>query len=170
MIDDVNIHDQYQYDAHMFDGFISHRGDGTEFGRIPVSQVGSQMNVGGFRGEPRASRPLTNDPDGCLHAGRRRHHLHRTANQATLNPGEAHHLPVQLDQRGYPEPGHLHGETHTATSSDQSATDGDRPTTLWVRTFDAQATPRATTRSIGWAVNRAPNFFHRHSTSSLAFG
>lgn len=133
MIDDVNIHDQYDYDAHMFDGFISHRGDGTEFGRIPVSQISGQMNVGGFV-ENLGFQPMTNvtltavgtqDGGGTIFT--------ESANQATLNPGDTMSLDTWTTV-GTLNPG-TYTVTYTATS-DQNATDGDPSNNTFVRTFE----------------------------------
>lgn len=46
-VDDVNIFEQLPYDLGLASNFISHTGDGNEFGRVPVSQLGTNLNLGG---------------------------------------------------------------------------------------------------------------------------
>ncbi|MBL7980555.1 MAG: T9SS type A sorting domain-containing protein [Flavobacteriales bacterium] len=46
-IDDVKVREQPAYELIMEDGFLSHTGDGEEFGRIPASQLNNTMRVGG---------------------------------------------------------------------------------------------------------------------------
>lgn len=46
-VDDFKVMDQPPYDLVMQNGFISHTGNGEEYGRIPQSQLNSTMRVGG---------------------------------------------------------------------------------------------------------------------------
>ena len=46
-VDDVNIFEQLQYDMGLASNFISHTGDGNEFGRVPLGQLGTNLNLGG---------------------------------------------------------------------------------------------------------------------------
>ena len=46
-VDDVHIEEQAQFDIAMENGFVSHTFDGNEYGRIPNTQLGANMNIGG---------------------------------------------------------------------------------------------------------------------------
>jgi hypothetical protein len=59
MVDDVCISQQVAYDADMVDGYMSHTGDGLEYGTIAVSQFYENMLVGA-RFTNNGANPLTN--------------------------------------------------------------------------------------------------------------
>ncbi len=134
MVDDVNISEQYQHDARMYDGYISHIGDGTEYGRIPSTQIGTSMTVGGFV-ENLGSDALTNVVLTCEVRNDQTSALviTSTANTASLAPGDTlimnnvETLPT-LDIGTYTA-------TYTATS-DQQASDGDLTNNTWNRYFE----------------------------------
>ncbi|MBP7515578.1 MAG: T9SS type A sorting domain-containing protein [Flavobacteriales bacterium] len=46
-VDDVNIFEQLPYDVGLASNFISHTGDGNEFARVPLGQLGNNLNLGG---------------------------------------------------------------------------------------------------------------------------
>ena len=46
-VDDVNIYEQLPYDVGMESSLLSHTADGNEFGRVPESQLGTNLQLGG---------------------------------------------------------------------------------------------------------------------------
>jgi hypothetical protein len=134
MVDDVNISEQYQHDARMFDGYTSHIGDGTEYGRIPSTQIGSSMTVGGFV-ENLGSDALSNVVLTCEVRNDQTTALviTSTASTASLAPGDTlfmenvETLPT-LDIGTYTA-------TYTATS-DQQASEEDLTNNTWLRYFE----------------------------------
>ncbi len=137
MVDDVNISEQYQHDARMFDGYITHVGDGTEYGRIPSTQIGTSMTVGGFV-ENLGSDALSNVLLTCEIRNDQTSALVITtsASTATLAPGDTlilesiETLPT-LDLGTYTA-------TYTATS-DQQASEEDLTNNTWLRFFEITA-------------------------------
>ncbi|MFM7727427.1 MAG: hypothetical protein ACKO7B_12040, partial [Flavobacteriales bacterium] len=45
-IDDVQIYEQYQHDAKVFNAYVSSTGTGEEYARIPQNQLPAEMNIG----------------------------------------------------------------------------------------------------------------------------
>lgn len=134
MVDDVNIQEQYLHDARMFDGYISHIGDGTEYGRIPSTQIGTNMNVGGFC-ENLGSEALTNVVMTCEVRNDQTSALiiTSTASTATLAPGDT---LVMDNNETLPT---LDNGTYTATytvTSDQQSSEEDLTNNTWLRFFE----------------------------------
>ncbi len=46
-VDDVNIYEQLPYDLGLESTLLSHTGDGNEYGRVPESQLGTNLSMGG---------------------------------------------------------------------------------------------------------------------------
>jgi Secretion system C-terminal sorting domain len=133
-VDDINIVEAPQFDAHTFDGFVSHRGDGTEFGRIPQNQVGSTVNLGGFMDNIGAS-PLTNATLTAVVTDDASNTVQFTASTSTptLTPGDT----LLLNE--FPNVSTLALGAYTVTytaSADETAADADTTNNVVIRTFE----------------------------------
>jgi hypothetical protein len=114
-VDDIQIYEQYQHDAKIFNAYVSSTGTGEEYARIPQNQVPADMNIGcyvknlGY--ETMTNVTVNIDMDGTLN----------TFTQAELLPGDTmlvNDYVTAASSLG------LHNVTYTVTS-DQTATDGD---------------------------------------------
>lgn len=128
-IDDVQIYEQYQHDAKMFNAYVSSTGTGEEYARIPENQVPAEMNIGcmvknlGY--EAMTNITVNIDIDGSV----------STYTQAELLPGDT--LMVD-DYVAAPASLGLHNVTYTVTS-DQTATDGDGSNNAAARYYEVTA-------------------------------
>lgn len=128
-IDDVQIYEQYQHDAKMFNAYVSSTGTGEEYARIPENQVPAEMNIGcmvknlGY--EAMTNITVNIDIDGSV----------STYTQAELLPGDT--LMVD-DYVAAPASLGLHNVTYTVTS-DQTATDGDGSNDAAARYYEVTA-------------------------------
>ncbi|MFN8410591.1 MAG: T9SS type A sorting domain-containing protein [Flavobacteriales bacterium] len=127
-IDDISIYDQYQYDSYMLNGFVSHRGDGSEFGRIPSTQLGSQMNVGAWVIN-KGYDVLTNVTASASSTA----FATVSANAATLNPGDTLFFNEWASVAGLATGAYTVDYTVT---SDQSGSEGNMANNNWQRTFE----------------------------------
>lgn len=114
-IDDVQIYEQYQHDAKLFNAYVSSTGTGEEYARIPENQVPAEMNIGcfvknlGF--EAMTNVTVSIDMDGAV----------STYTQAEILPGDTMFVDDYVTSASSIG---LHNVTYSVTS-DQSATDGD---------------------------------------------
>ena len=133
-IDDVQIYDQYQYDARTFNGYISQTGTGEEFGRTPLNQLPSEMNVGCWV-RNLGYDAITNVQVNCEVRDDATNTVQFTASTSTasLAPGDT----LSLDDFVTLPPLALGTYTATfTTTSDQSASEGDTGNDTFVRTFE----------------------------------
>ena len=133
-VDDINISEAPQIDAHTFDGYVSHRGDGTEFGRIPQSQLGSTMNLGGFM-DNIGALPLTNATLTAVVTDDATNSTQFTASatQASLTPGDT------LFLNEFPAIPALALGAYTVTitaSSDETSADANPADNVVLRSFE----------------------------------
>jgi hypothetical protein len=128
-IDDVQIYEQYQHDAKMFNAYVSSTGTGEEYARIPENQVPAEMNIGcmvknlGY--EAMTNVTVSIDMDGTV----------STYTQAELLPGDT--LMVDDYVAAAATLG-LHNVSYTVTS-DQTATDGDASNNAAARYYEVTA-------------------------------
>lgn len=125
-IDDVQIYEQYQHDAKIFNAYVSSTGTGEEYARIPQNQVPADMNIGcyvknlGY--ETMTNVTVNIDMDGTLN----------TFTQAELLPGDT--MLVDDFVASASSIG-LHNVTYTVTS-DQTATEGDATNNVASRYYE----------------------------------
>jgi len=128
-IDDVQIYEQYQHDAKIFNAYVSSTGTGEEYGRIPQNQIPADMNVGcmvknlGY--EAMTNVAVTIDMDGTVN----------TYTQAELLPGDT--MMVDDFVPSVTALG-IHNVNYTVTS-DQTATEGDASNNTALRYYEATA-------------------------------
>ena len=114
-VDDVQIYEQYQHDAKIFNAYVSSTGTGEEYARIPENQVPAEMNIGCFVKnlgyEAMTNVTVNIDMDGAL----------STYTQAELLPGDTMFVDDYATSAAALG---LHNVSYAVTS-DQTATDGD---------------------------------------------
>jgi len=114
-IDDVEIYEQYQHDAKLFNAYVSSTGFGEEYARIPQNQLPAEMNVGCFVKnlgyEAMTNVVVTVDMDGAV----------STYSQAELLPGDTMFVD---DYVATATALGLHNVQYSVTS-DQAGTEGD---------------------------------------------
>jgi hypothetical protein len=133
-VDDINIYDQYEFDARTFSGYISQTGTGEEYGRVPQNQLPADMNVGCFVKNFGYS-DLTNVVLGAEVRDNATNTLQIqvSTSVSSLAPGDTLHLDEFI-----PTPALAIGG-YTATFSvthDQSPNDGDPENDSFVRNFE----------------------------------
>ncbi|HNK84374.1 MAG TPA: T9SS type A sorting domain-containing protein [Flavobacteriales bacterium] len=132
-VDDISISTAPATDARVFDGYCSHRGDGTEHGRIPQNQLGGTMNLGGYMVNEGAT-PLTNATLTAVVTDNATSTTQFTASATSpsLVPGDT------LIMNEWPTFGTLATGAYTVTftgTSDEQAAEADPDNNGWVRTF-----------------------------------
>lgn len=144
-VDDIQITVAPGTDGHVFDGFCSHRGDGTEFGRIPQSQL-DQMNLGAFMDNVGAT-PLTNATITAVITDDATNSVQATASASTpsLVPGDTLAMSEWVDVSSLATGAYT--VTFTGTS-DESASEADTTNNSWVRTFEVTTSGEGMTYSL----------------------
>ncbi len=128
-IDDVQIYEQYQHDAKIFNAYVSSTGTGEEYARIPQNQLPAEMNVGcmvknlGY--EAMTNVIVSVDMDGTVN----------TFTQAELLPGDT---MLVDDYVATAAALGLHNVNYSVTS-DQTATDGDPSNDAALRYYEVTA-------------------------------
>jgi len=145
-VDDVNISEAPATDGRVFDGWCSHRGDGTEHGRIPQNQLGGTMNLGGFLTNEGAT-PLTNATLTAVVTDNGTGTTQFTASTTTasLVPGDT----LIMDE--WPTFGTLDVGAYTVTftgTSDEDAAEANPNNNGWVRTFQVTESGSGMTYSL----------------------
>lgn len=128
-IDDVQIYEQYQHDAKIFNAYVSSTGTGEEYARIPQNQLPADMNIGCFVKnlgyEAMTNVTVSIDMDGSV----------STYSQAELLPGDT--MLVDDFVAAATALG-LHNVNYTVTS-DQTATEGDASNNASLRYYEVTA-------------------------------
>lgn len=132
-VDDIAISSAPATDGHVFDGFCSHRGDGTEFGRIPQNQL-TQMNLGAFM-DNIGSTPMTNATITAVITDNNTNSVQATASAtvASLAPGDTLSMSEWTDVSALAVGSYT---VHFRGTSAEFAAEADTTNNSWVRTFE----------------------------------
>lgn len=125
-IDDIQVYEQYQHDAKVFNAYVSSTGTGEEYARIPENQVPAEMNVGCFvknLGYEAMTNVIVNiDIDGTVN----------TYTEAEILPGDTMFVDDFVAAAAALG---MHNASYTVTS-DQTATDGDASNDIASRYYE----------------------------------
>ena len=132
-VDDVNIYEQLPYDVGMESSLLSHTADGNEFGRVPESQLGTNLQLGGtlvnFGVNAQTNVVLnvqTRDQSNAVV-------LDYATAAADIAPGASLSLADDVTIPAWPQG--IYTTTFWVTSADQ-ASDGDSGNDTIVRVFE----------------------------------